>query len=61
MYGDNSSRMPLGLAMSLSGNPDAFNNFLKMPDLEQDKIIKKAREASSYLEIHNIVKGIEAK
>jgi hypothetical protein len=53
--------MPLGLAMSLSSNLNAFNNFLKMSDLEQDKIIKKAREASSYLEIHNIVKGIEAK
>ena len=61
MYGDNSSTMPIGLAMSLSSNPEAFYKFLKMSDSEQDKIMKEASKANSFLQIHNIVKGIELK
>ncbi|MBE6624692.1 MAG: hypothetical protein E7622_03490 [Ruminococcaceae bacterium] len=61
MYGDNSSKMPLGLAMGLSSNPEAFHNFLKMSDSEQDKIISKARNASSLLEIYNMVNKMALK
>ncbi len=61
MYGDNSSKMPLGLAMGLSTSPDALYKFLKMTDSEQDKIIQRAKEASTFLELHNLVKQIEAK
>ena len=61
MYGDNSSKMPLGLAMNLSSNPEAFYKFLKMTNEEQDKIIQRASATHSVLELHNIVKQIQTK
>ena len=55
MYGDNSSKMPLGLAMSLSSNPEAFYKFLKMTNEEQDEIMEKARATHSIVELKGIV------
>ena len=61
MYGNESYNLPIGLAMSLSSNPKAFNAFLNMSNSEQDEIICKAREAKGVRELQKMVDGIPAR
>ncbi len=58
MYGDKSNNMPIGLAMSLSSNPEAFRQFLKMSDSEQDKIMQRARKTHSIIELKQMVDAL---
>ena len=61
MYGDNSSKMPITLAMAFSHDKKAFYNFLNMSDNEQDEIIERAERSKSILEIQGIVTALSRK
>lgn len=58
MYGENSHNMPIGLAMSLSSNPEALKVFLRMSNAEQDKIMLQAIENSNPRQIQAMVDGL---
>ncbi len=61
MYGNNSSKMPLGFTMALAHNVSAFNAFLKMDDKSQDEIIEKARQVQTKREMQQLVDGLSAR
>lgn len=61
MYGDNSAKMPIGLAMAFSHDKRAFYNFLNMSDSEQDAIMEKASKSKSIVEIQRMVSALSGK
>ena len=48
--------MPIPLQMALARDKDVFNRFLNMSDSEQDEIIQRAEQSSSFMETEGIVK-----
>ena len=58
MYGNGSYNLPIGLAMSLSSNPEAFTIFLNMSNEEQDNLIGKARETKTVREMQQMVDSL---
>ena len=61
MFGNNSYNLPVGLAMSLSSNPEAFRVFLNMSNEEQDALSGRAREAKSVRELQMMVNELPKK
>ena len=58
MYGNESYTLPIGLAMSLSSNKEAFKIFLSMSNEEQDNLIGKAREMKTVRELQKMVDSL---
>ena len=58
MYDPINEHLPIGFSMALAHNPYAFNAFLKMDNIEQDKIICKARATETAREMQRLVDSI---
>lgn len=58
MYGNNSYDMPIGLAMALSHNVEAFKTFLSMTNEEQDAVAQRARESKTHRELQIMVDNL---
>lgn len=61
MYGNASYDMPIGLAMSLSSNPEAFKTFLSMSNEEQDNVVNRAKEIKTKRELQLMVDSLAEK
>ena len=58
MFGDNTSRMPIGFAMEMAHNKKAFSVFLRSSNEKQNEIIEKAREIKNIREMNRFVNSI---
>ncbi|MBQ8738628.1 MAG: hypothetical protein IJZ04_03935 [Clostridia bacterium] len=58
MYGKNSSKIPVYLAMSFSSNPEALQAFLSLSDAEQDKFIERARRSRGVIEAEHLAQSL---
>lgn len=61
MYGNASYDMPIGLAMSLSSNKEAFKTFLSMSNEEQDNVVNHAKEMKTKRELQLMVDELAKK
>ena len=49
------SSLPIGFGMALAMNPPAFNAYSSLTETEKQNLIKRARNARSEEEMHEIV------
>lgn len=52
------SNMPMGFTFSMSANEKAMNNFARMNEEERAKVIEKARNVSSKLEMEKLIQDL---
>lgn len=51
-------RMPIRFAMALSHDPVALSRFLRLDDSRQDQILARAREATGFLDVQELISGM---
>ena len=51
-------RMPIRFAMALSHDPVALSRFLRLENEQQDQILARAREATGFLDVQELVSGL---
>lgn len=51
-------KIPVGFGMALVRNPNAFNAYCAMTDLQKQAIVEKARSAKTEKEMYEIISSI---